>query len=402
MKTKRRIARIGSAVLLVLFLCYLGYQLLQNMSASIQTAEALVTKVEETVEAEGIFVRNQTVITGSGGSSARYLVENGERVGKGQKVAVFFDSEAAAEAFQTCRDLENQLSALEEAYSSLTSGADSLKMDSMIYEDLQQLAGLLESGSLTQVARLYSSLGQLVVSRSAGDAGQEQMEQQIAAAKAELTDSQSKLSGGSRNILASDAGYFLKAADGYETQFSAESLDALTPEQILSAVPDAQSGDAVGSLVKDFAWYYAAVVDSDTAERLRNRSTVTIRFPQLGGDPVEVQIVKIHTFDDTAVMVLKSTTMDERYLSARKESVEFVLASYAGIKVPKEALRQVDGVWGVYCLDGSVAQFKPVSWTYQTEGYYLVPCADSPSEGLYRYDKMILKAKNLENNQVVS
>ena len=52
-------------------------------------------------------------------------------------------------------------------------------------------------------------------------------------------------------------------------------------------------------------------------------------------------------------------------------------------------------------MDGSVAKFKPVTWIYQTEEYYLVPSAARPSDGLYRYDKMILGAKNLFDGQVM-
>lgn len=402
MKGKRKLMRIGSAALLLLFLCYLGFQLLRNMSDSIQTAEAVVSRVEDTVDAEGVFVRSQTVITGSGSSTAQYVVENGARVGKGQQVAVFFDSQSASDAFQTCRELENQLAALEEASATLTSGADSLKMDGMIYQDLQELAALLDDGRISGVSKLYSSLGQLVVSRNAGEAGQEQMETQIAGVKEQLEAARLQLSGGSKGVTAPEAGYFLKSADGYEGTLAPDKLSTLTPAGIRGAAPDSQSGQAVGSLVQDFAWYYAAVVDTDTAERLRNRGTVSVRFPQIGSAVLVMEIKNIRTVDGEAVVTLKSTNMGEQYLSARKESIQFVMASYEGIKVPREALRQLDGEWGVYCLDGPVAQFKTVNWVYQTDYFYLVPCAATPSEGLYRYDKMILKAKDLADNKVVS
>lgn len=397
-KSKRAGLRIGGGILLGLFAIYLGYQLFGNMGKSIKTKEALVTTVEETVDAQGIFVRDQLLVTGS---SARYLVENGERVGKGQQVAVFFSSEEAAQIFQTCQDLEYQLAALQESYAKLTSGMDSLQMDSQIYSTLQQLAGQLDTGSTDDVAQLYASLQQLVVSRGSGDGSGDALKAQIAQVEADLKVAKAKLGGGSKALNASQAGYFIKSSDGYETTFTVAALDTLCVADVKNAAPDPSAGSAVGSLVQDFAWYYAAVVDHDTAEALRNRTSVRARFPRISDTLIQMTVESIRTEGEEALVILKSTDMSAKYLSARREDIQLVLNTYTGIQVPREALRQADGVWGVYCLDGSVARFKPVEWVYQTDDYYLVPSASRPADGLYRYDKMILGAKNLMDGQVM-
>ena len=401
-RTKQKKTRlpVAAGVFLVLFALYLGYQLFGNMGRSIRTQEALITTVEETVDVSGIFVRDQILVTGKGGSSARYLVENGERVGKGQQVAMFFSNEASAQTFQTCQELEHQLDALRQSYANLTSGMDSLKMDGMIYDTLSQLAAKLDSGRTDGMSSLYASLQQLILSRgSNGD--NSALKAQIDRVEAELKAEQAKLSGGSKAVTAPQAGYFIKSADGYETYFNVASLSTLTVEEVLQAQPDPNATGAVGSLVQDFAWYYAAVVDRDTAEALRNRTTVSARFPKISDTLLNMTVVSLRTEGEHTLVVLKSTDMDAKYLSARREDIQLVLNTYTGIPVPREALRQWEGKWGVYCMDGSVAKFKPVTWIYQTEEYYLVPSAARPSDGLYRYDKMILGAKNLFDGQVM-
>lgn len=401
-KKRRKISwtAFAGGLLAVLFALYLGYQLIGNMGRSIRTQEALVTEVEETVDAAGIFLRDQILISGSGGSSARYLVDNGERVAKGQQVAVFFDSETAAQDFQTCQELEYQLEALEKSLASLTSGMDTLQMDSMIYDTLQQLSGELDKGQTATVSQLYASLNQLIITRGSGDGGSEALKTQIAQVQTELKQAKSKLSS-SKTINAPQAGYFIKSADGYETEFTVAALDSLTAEDIKTATPAAAGGNVIGSLMQEFAWYYAAVVDHDTAEALRNRTAVSVRFPQISDQRITVTVEQIRTEDHEAVVVLKSTDMSAQYLSARTQEIQIVLNTYTGIRVPRAALRQLEGQWGVYCLDGSVAAFKPVEWIYQTEEYYLVPSAARPAEGLYQYDKMILGAKNLADGQVM-
>lgn len=400
-KQKKSYLRIAGGVFLALFALYLGYQLFGNMGNSIRTKEALVTVVEETVDANGIFVRDQILIAGTGGSSARYLVENGERVGKGQQVAVFFNTESAAQIFQTCQELEYQLKALQESYANLTSGMDSLKMDSMIYDTLQQLAGALDSGQTAGLSQLYASLNQLVITRGSSDGDNTALKAQIAQVETELKAAQAQLSGGSKSVTVPHAGYFIKSSDGYETRFTVEALQTMTAADIKQAAADSGAGSAVGSVIQDFAWYYAAVVDHDTAEVLRNRGSVSARFPKISDTLIQMTVESIRTEGEEAVVVLKSTDMSARYLSARRESIQLVLNTYTGIQVPRQALRQVDGTWGVYCMDGSVAKFKPVEWVYQTDDYYLVPSADRPADGLYQYDKMIIGAKNLADGQVM-
>ena len=52
-------------------------------------------------------------------------------------------------------------------------------------------------------------------------------------------------------------------------------------------------------------------------------------------------------------------------------------------------------------LDSGVASFKPVTWTYSTDSYFLAPCAKSAKEGLYRYDRVIVQGKDLADNKVI-
>lgn len=400
-RTKQNYRLWVGGAFLILFALYLCYQLFGNMGASIKTQEALVTTVEETVDASGIFVRNQILVTGKGGSSARYLVENGERVAKGQQVALFFNTESAAQTFQLCQDLEYQLNALKDTYANLTSGMDSLKMDSMIYDILQQLAREMDSGNTAGLSKLYASLNQLVISRGNGNGDNSALKAQIDQVEADLKAAKAQLSGGSKAITAPQAGYFLKNADGYEKLFTVDGLSTLTISDVKQATADSSTVSAIGSIVQDFSWYYAAVVDHNTAETLRHRSNVSVRFPKISDTLIQMSIESIRTEGNQALIVLKSTNMNAKYLSARTEDIQLVLNKYTGIQVPRQALRQVDGRWGVYCMDGSLTKFKPVEWIYQTDEYYLVPCAARPSEGLYQYDKMIIGAKNLADGQVV-
>jgi len=107
-------------------------------------------------------------------------------------------------------------------------------------------------------------------------------------------------------------------------------------------------------------------------------------------------------YDDQAVVIFSCGIMDDELLGGVSETADIIKQSYSGIWLPREALHMNDeGQWGVYCLSGAVVKFKPVEWVYQGDSFYLAKPADSAQKGLYLYDKVIVKGRNLEENMVI-
>lgn len=396
---KNRLSTLCSIALLLAVAIYVAYQVFANLTQQLRTVDALEVTVEETLSARGWFIRQQLTVSGGEGE-AEYLVEDGEKVSKNQRIAVLFTDETAHQAFDRASQLEDRLEAAEYAYSMLTSGVDSAKMDELIFDSIGSINAQLEQGQAWRVGADYSTLQQLVASRGATEADKEAFEEQIAQLRQELKAVQKEYASGSSSIRARDTGYFVSGLDGYETVLTVGRLDTLTPADLDALRPEL-TADGVGSLTQDFQWYFAVVLTGEQADRLRSSSRVEVTFPELSAQKLELEVERLETFDDgRAILILRSTRMEALWLTAREQDIDIVLGSYTGLKVPAKALRQQDGQWGVYVLEGSVTSFKPVSWVYSTDSYYLVPCADSASKGLYRYDRIILQGKDLADGQV--
>ena len=187
--------------------------------------------------------------------------------------------------------------------------------------------------------------------------------------------------------------------DGYETVLTVDSLDTLTPESLNALQPAETEG--VGSIATGFRWYYAVVLQKTDADKLQQRTSLEVYFPELTAERQELSVYRMETFGEQTILILESTRMDPAFLTAREQDIDIVAGRRTGLKVPAEALRQQEGEWGVYVLDGSVTAFKPITWNYSTDSYFLVPCAASAKEGLYRYDRVIVQGKNLADNMVI-
>ena len=395
-------SRVSTLCTIAFFLAvavYIVYQVVVNLTQQIRTVDALEVTVEDKISARGYFIRQQIPVAGGSGQ-AEYLVEDGDKVAKNQRVAVLFDGEEAHRAYDQAYELEERLAAIKYAYSMITSGVDSLKMDQLIFADILSINEELEKGEVWRVGSDYSALQQLVVSRGATESDKAAFEEQIKQLEGEIAGAKKQYASGSSSIRAADAGYFVSGLDGYETVLTVDRLDTLTPDDLTSLQP--AGGEGVGSLTVGYQWYYAVVLTEEQADKLQQRKTLEVYFPELSTRRLELAVERLETYPDgRAVLVLKSERMEALWLTAREQDIDIVAGTYTGLKVPSRALRQQDGLWGVFVLDGSVASFKPVTWQYGTESYLLVPCADSPKEGLFRYDRVIVQGKDLADNKIV-
>ena len=397
---RSRLTPLLTAAFLLAVAVYISYQVAANLTQQIQTVDALEVTVEDKIPARGYFIREQITVPGGSGSSAEYLVEDGEKVARSQKLAVLFDGEAVRQAYDQASDLEDRLEALTYAYSMVTSGVDSIKMDQLIFDDILSVTGDLAAGEAFRVSGDYSALQQLVASRGATEEDKEAFEQQIAQLEKEIAAAKKQYASVSSSIKAPDAGYFVSGLDGYETVLTVDSLDGLTPDT-LDALQPVQAG-GVGSITTGFRWYYAAVLSREEADKLQQCSSLEVYFPELSARKLTMKVRRLQSYEDgRAILILESDRMEPLWLAAREQDIDIVAGSYTGLKVPSKALRQQDGQWGVFVLDSGVASFKPVTWTYSTDSYFLAPCAKSAKEGLYRYDRVIVQGKDLADNKVI-
>lgn len=390
--------------MLAVFVIYIGLQVAINLRDRIETQNAAVVTVEDKLQGEGVFFREQTLLERVSGKNAEYLVANGEKVARAQQVAMFFDDAESIAAYRAYKSSVKEEESLKYAYTHLAGGSDSGKIDSLMFLSMVDLTEELSTGLVSAAEQNYADLGQLLVRRDGSKMTEEEYNAASSKLRAEQQSLLQSIKGRSSSVGAPVPGYFVRGCDGFETRLSSANMADITPALVHEALEaEGTADDGVGSVITGFAWYFAAVFDAEEAATLRGQKSADIRFPQIGSDVLRVSVVGVqHEQDGESVVLFKSTQMDPAFLQSRQQTIELIRDTYSGIKVPREALRQVDGGWGVYCLVGAISRFKPIEWTYQTDSYYLATPAKSAAKGLYLYDKIIVKGKDLGTGKVVN
>ena len=108
-----------------------------------------------------------------------------------------------------------------------------------------------------------------------------------------------------------------------------------------------------------------------------------------------VTVEKLVPKGDMVLVILKASTIGKDSVSARVVESEILFSQYRGIKIPKSAIRIVNGEMGVYVKFSKLVQFKKIKPIYQDENYVVLPIDNDENNEVDLYDEIIVKGVNL-------
>ncbi len=387
MKQGTMINRIVMGLFFLAILLYLGGAAWRGLREPYHTVRAYAYTVEDTVEATGYLVRQEQVITGSGGI-VRLLPNEGEKVAAGAAVAqLYADQETLdkADRMEALKTQAAQLSGAVNAAGELTQGETSQQaVESMI-----ALHASVEREDFTRLEDQVSDFKAAIYQQAQryGDAGD--LAAALAADQAEIQDLQSQISHTVGEVRASRSGIFSGQVDGYETVLRPDMLTGLTPSKLDALEGQAQSpdGSAIAKLITDSKWYFVCAMPETEVGRGLEGQVIPVRFSRDWSGQVDMTVERVGAPENGRVPVIFSS---DSFLSdttlLRRQRVELVFSSKDGIRVPASAVRveEMDvtdpetgaetreKVTGVYAKVGVKAEFKPVTVLSQGEDYYMV------------------------------
>ena len=315
------------------------------------------------------------------------------------------------EQAQELERLTQQLEQLQYAQSAAGDTETALKLDSDIRSDIVALRAACSSGRHASLETLTNELKTTVLKREYAYRDAADLSEQIAALSAQVSSASAAVRGSTSRINAPFAGTYSAVVDGYESVLTPRTLETMTPAEF-DAIAPTQTSSSIGKLIEGEEWFFVTVLSAAEASRLSVGQSLTLRMASGIDFDLPVKVARIGRAENgRCVLVLTGS----RYLSyvtlLREQNAELILASYEGLRIPKNALRvDENGTTGVYCLVGLTAYFKPVSVLYQGEDFCLVEpgeisAATDSQVLLYTLraeDEVIISANDLYNGKVIN
>lgn len=412
MKQGTLITRVVIVTLFVAVLAYLGVYVWQGLSEPYQLVATYTYQMDDGLTLDGVVVREETVIEGRS-DLAEILPQEGEKVAAGATVALVHQNAAAMEDRREAKELRLQLEQLNYAMRRNDSLGDANKLDSQLVTTLAELKTSASNGELGGLEDQGLDLRSLVLKRT-GDLTTNAeslaaLRQAAAGIEARLESLSSTYAQQTRRVTVSRSGVFSGLADGYEGRLSPETLDQLTVGQLDQLLQGSgePSPTAIGKLITDSKWYFAAVIDDASSKRLEEGKRYTLAFTGDFDQEISMKLERLGSNEGgRRVAVFSSDRSLGQITLARQCTATLVFERFTGVRVPDKALRvrtNDDGstTLGVYTLVGRQAEFKSVEIVREGEGFYLLRGTATNRKVLRPGDTIILSNQELYNGKVI-
>ena len=419
MKQGKSVITFAMAAIAVALVIYFGFYVAKVFSEPYTTALAYTYTSNDSAEAVGILVRQETVLPAQTGI-VDVTRSEGEKVGVGQSVAqVYRDSQAQTNQADL-EALADQIQLLE--YSSDGGGVDSAaKLDENILQAVTALHAASGVGDYNQLEDQARTLKSTVLKRGyvyGNGLGAEELSQKLNDLKSQYAALKQQTSSSTSSVRAPQSGVFSTLVDGYETAVTPQTVFQLTPSSLsaLLAGQGKESGGGVGKLITSTRWYFAAALPVSVTERLKAGGTATLRFSGDFDQDIDMRVDQVGQAEGDKSVVVFST---DRYLSQttllRQQTAELIFNSWSGLRIPKQALRMEKSTYtdketgqevqnnrlGVYALLGGRAEFKTVEVVTEGDDYYVVRSTTDESDALRAGDEVIVRATELYDGQLL-
>jgi len=365
---------------------FMVMQLTLTAGVDIEVESAKYASVRDMTEMQCYVYRDETLVEGQLGGAASYCRDDGEKVRKGTELARIYT--AAEDA-----DIQDRISAIDERIavleSSVITEGTSTTDNALVLANIEELRTLISNAILDNdfdAAERYKEQLNIQMNRSkAISQSIYEYDVQIAALKAEKSELSSSLGASYTSVGSPLSGYYFTEVDGYEKQFTLQSLSAITLsgfERLADAVPNQTLiNTSCGKIVTSEIWYLLCKTTKKVANAYTAEKAYTIVFPYSSGTELRCIFQRAVTQPDSddALVIFSCNQMPSGFNYARSQTVQVVNKTYNGLRISALALRMQDGVAGVFVLDGNIVAFKTVDVLIRQGSYYICALPTDPN-----------------------
>jgi transcriptional/translational regulatory protein YebC/TACO1 len=396
-------------VILVLFLLTTVVNIAYHaLFSEYDTETAIAYTTSNKVTFNGVYVRDEEVLTFDGDGVVSYEVSDGGKLGKNSAVAYIYSDESSIETKQEISKLQSELDVLTKIENpGTTEVSQPSYLTSQIQEKYLSIAYNKELGNMDRVTTAKSELLVQLSTLQIVTDPENSFDSRINLLQSQIDTLESQLSDPVSTIWVDRPAYFVSYIDGYEDTLSTDMMYTLTVDDIDKIEDEADNLDTtnvIGKLIDDYKWYMVGVIDN--SEKIFSiGDTVTLSL-ESSSATIKGEVTEIRDTErpEESIVYVECDDMNKDVVQHRVETVEMSEKNYEGIKVPKSALRFVDveeededgntvtnNYEGVYTKVGEQVLFKKIDVIYRGEDY-VISAASTDNEYLALYDDIILES----------
>lgn len=234
MKSDRFIIQTISVVICLFLIVYVSFHSVNLDSQPYQTEVALTYTISDSVEASGVIIREEQLISGqASGGVVSYQQSDGTVVREGSVIAEVYSSSSDISIRRQIRALEEQITALQKVSDARSAEYSSTEtVNRQINSEIDDYIALVHQGQISGISENKNELLYLL----------SQKDVIMGRPRAMIPDHPAPVRSGLAHFPgcraawcstpAPEIGYFARMTDGYESVLTPDSIETMTVEQI--------------------------------------------------------------------------------------------------------------------------------------------------------------------------
>ena len=419
MKENTLVNKVIIGVICLAVILYFAVYLALGFRNDLVTTTAYAYSVDVGTQASALLVRQEQVLSTSG-QYVDILLDEGEKVAKGGKIALIHASQDSLDSRQTIQGLEAEIQQLEYSLSTGTQTTNSSRLDEEVLSSMVAIRSLTSTGDLSTLEDSSLHLRTMVFQRDyvyGNTQAANQIGQLIQDKQKELDALNASLSQASQTITAPTSGYFSGEVDGFESLVTPQMLSFLTISQLSDLLAQEPAADqtALGKVVTDSTWDLAALIDQEPVSGLLEGQSYQIAYSHDYYGTISMDLERLVSENGQTMAIFSTDTHISDTTLLRTQTVDIISQQLEGIRIPRQALRVLtetvtdeDGnesqvnSYGVFTVVGTQAEWQEVKVLHSDDSFYLVePVDETASSRLRAGDEIILNSTQVSDGMVV-
>lgn len=380
MKKGKRIIAILSVIAVLACVISAVYLLIVNPTNTYVVQQGTLSQEDEAI---GYIIRDEIVVKGEDYKNGIYAIAlEGQRVAVGESIFRYY-SDSENEIKTQISGLNYKIQELLEQEKSLPS-ADIKSIEKQLEEKIQNVNTLTNYQEIVENKKNIDNL----INKKINFIGEVTENSEIKQLIKERKSYENKLKSGAEYQTATIGGVVSYRVDGLEEKLSPKKFNEITEKYLndldLKTGKIVTTSDEFGKVIDNFKCYMAVTMNSKNSKDAKVGDSVELR---INDEIYTSKIIQINEESGKRTIIFQINSMTEDLINHRKVVVDVIWWNKTGLKVPKQALTQENGLYYVTRNKAGVQTKLLVKVEKQTDKFAIIrPYKDSELKEELGYD----------------
>ena len=320
----------------------------------------------------GYVIRDEHVVQGENYKNGMEQIKSeGERASKGENIFRYYSTNEES-LKQKIAELDNKIQEAMTSDANLASSSDMKLLENQIDEKMENINKITDSKTLTEYKKEIDQL----VSRKAKIAGDSSPQgSYLNQLIEERKQYESQLNSGAEYVKAPMSGIVSYKVDGLEETLTPDNFGSINKEFLeklnLKTGEIVATSEEAGKVIDNFACYIATISSSEEAKQAEVGDDVKVRLSNNAEISAEITSISQEN-ENEVLLILKVNEQIEELINYRKISFDLIWWDETGLKIPNEAIVEIDGLKYVVRNRAGYLNKILVNVTKQGEDYSIV------------------------------